>query len=783
MRIADQLRRDLHYSLRTLRRSPVFAASAVLSLALGIGANAALFSLVDALLLRSLPIERPDELVAITRPDPNGKIAPIDQAALDALNSDRTTFAGATSSSLPPDMAMTIDGAPEPSRTVARVTPTFFQVLGVVPALGRAEGAGPIAILSDRYWRSRFQSSDAVIDRPLVINDQTFRVVGVAPAGFLGVSLDAAVDIWVVDPNAQIITRQALVRLRPGVDSAAATAAAAALFHQLDLAAGRADSGPGPRVAVVPAGQGASSLRDRYRAPLLALMALVVVVLLITCTNVGNLLVVRNAGRVHELTIRAAIGASRARLMTQLVVESVVLAVIGGLGAWVVANLGVSMLLSTLPVSSVPEQLRFQTDARMLTFLTTLSFVSAVLFALVPARRATRIDLASGLRTTRGMTGPRTTRFGHWQVAAQVALSIVLLTAAMLFVRTVRNVTHFDLGFDPHNLIQVELVRDPPIRTAELRGVQERLFAAVAAVPGVESVSAYNAPAFPQYFQGVAQFDGPGGGSVGPDFLKTMRIPLLRGRAFTDDDVTRPQAVAVVNEAYEREILNGEAIGKVIQNGPFNVEIVGVIGNAALHNVRWREPVLYRVGLRDGRFMTALEVRTSGDASTMVRSVGQTVQATVPGYMLSARTMDDVILQSIARERMVATTSVSFATLGLVLAAFGLFGVAAFAVAERTSELGLRIAIGAGAWDVIRESLAGTVRLVGVGLVVGTGAALALANVLGAQISGLLFGLTATDWTNVLAAALLMMAVAVIACVVPAMRATRIDPLRAIRSE
>ena len=782
MRLIDQLRRDLHDSLRTLRRSPVFAASAVLSLSLGIGANAALFSLVDALLLRSLPIAHPDELVAITRPDPSGKLAAIGRA-LDALNSDTTTFAGATSSNVLPEMTMTIDGAPEASRTIARVTPAFFHVLSVAPALGRTEGAGAIAILGDRYWRSRFQASTAVIDRPLVIDGETYRVTGVAPAGFLGVPLDAVVDVWIINPNAPFISREAIVRLRPGVGPAAAHSAAEALFRRLDAEAGHADTGPGPRVAVAPAGQGSSSLRERYRAPLLALMALVVVVLLITCTNVGNLVVVRNSGRVRELTVRAAMGAGRARLMTQLVVESVVLAVIGGAGAWFVANWGVSMLLATLPVSSVPEQLRFQTDARMLAFLAGLSFISAVLFALVPARRATRIDLASALKMTRAMAGPRTGRFGHWQVAAQVALSVVLLTAAMLFVRTVRNVTHFDLGFDSHNLIQVELVRDPPIRSAELRSVQERLFAAVAAVPGVESVSAYNAAAFPQYFAGVPHIDGPFGGSVGPDFFKTMRIPLLRGRTFTDDDVTRPQAVAVVNEAYEREILNGDAIGKRIQNGPFNVEIVGVVGNASLHNVRWRDAGLYRVGLRDERFMTALAVRTSADAASLVRSVAQTVQTTVPGWMLSAQTMDDVILRSIARERMVATTSVSFATLGLMLAAFGLFGVAAFTVAERTSELGLRIAIGARPRDVIRESVGGTVWLVGAGLMIGAAAATALANLLGARISGLLFGLTPTDWTSVLAAALVMMVGAVIACVVPALRATRIDPLTAIRSE
>ena len=276
MRFIDQVRRDLHYSLRTLRRSPVFAASAVLSLSLGIGANAALFSLVDALLLRSLPVARPDELVAITRPDPSGKLTPIGRA-LDALNSDTTTFAGAASSNVLPEMMMTIDGAPEPSRTIARVTPAFFHVLGVVPALGLAEGSGPIAILGDRYWRSRFQSSDAAIDRTLVIDGQMYRVTGVAPPGFLGVSLDAVVDVWIVDPNAPFISREAIVRLRPGVGPAAAHSAAEALFHQLDAESGRADAGPGPRVAVVPAGQGSSSLRERYRAPLLALMALVLV--------------------------------------------------------------------------------------------------------------------------------------------------------------------------------------------------------------------------------------------------------------------------------------------------------------------------------------------------------------------------------------------------------------------------------------------------------------------------------------------------------------------------
>src|SRR6476660_8713550 len=225
MRLIDQLRRDLPDSLRTLRRSPVFAASAVLSLSLGIGANAALFSLMDALLLRSLPIAHPDELVAITRPDPSGKLAPIGRA-LDALNSDNTTFAGATSSNVLPEMTMTIDGAPEASRTIARVTPAFFHVLSVAPALGRTEGAGAIAILGDRYWRSRFQASTAVIDRPLVIDGETYRVTGVAPAGFLGVSLDAVVDVWIINPNAPFISREAIVRLRPGVGPAAAHSAA-----------------------------------------------------------------------------------------------------------------------------------------------------------------------------------------------------------------------------------------------------------------------------------------------------------------------------------------------------------------------------------------------------------------------------------------------------------------------------------------------------------------------------------------------------------------------------
>ena len=776
---------DLRFAVRTLWKSRSFAVVTVLSLGIGIGANTALFSLVDALLLRSLPVEAPDLLVNISRGSASAKKIGLDAGTIDALNSLNTIFSGVTASSGMPRPLVSIDGADEPDRAVQIVTTNFFQVLGISAQLGRLESREPAAIISDRFWSVRFSRDPDLLRRTVSVGGRMYAIAGVAPGGFHGLSLDASVDLWLTSRSLPPVA-VALARLRPGVDPGEAAHAADALFQRLDATSPQPRAGPPPRTEVSPGGQGSSNLRQQYGGPLLALMALVVLVLLITCVNIGNLLVLRNGARVRELTLRAALGAGRSRLVALLTIESLVLAGAGGAVAWLAADWGVSAILSSLPVEEIPEPLRFRLDARMFLFLAALSVTSALLFSLLPAWRAARVDLTTALRTGLAhatLAGQR--RRGSWLVVAQVALSVVLVAGAGLFVQTVRNAMRIETGFDPHNLIQVELAgRQMRFRPEEIRGVQERLLERVAAVPGVHAVTSYVSQLFPPWLAGLAHPDGTFGGSVGPDFFEIMRIPLRRGRLLTRDDVTRPQPVAVVSESYEREIFPGEnVLGKRIQNGPFLVEVVGVVADAKLSNLRWKDAMIYRVGLREAYMPSSLQVRTSLDPASVMPAIALAVQSVHPRLLLSIRTVDDVIARSLARERLVAATSGFFAVIGLVLAGMGIFGVAAFAVAQRTNELGLRIALGASRSAVIREALRDTARVVSIGLGLGLSAAIALARLVESLVADLLLGLTATDAANLLTALAIMTGSAVTACLLPAFRATRIDPLQALRHE
>ena len=483
---------DLRYAVRTLWKSRSFAVVTVLSLGIGIGANTALFSLVDALLLRSLPVEAPDRLVNISRASVSSKKIGLDAGTIDALNRLNTIFSGVTASSAMPRPLVSIDGADEPDRAVQIVTTNFFQVLGISAQLGRLESPEPAAIISDRFWSVRFGRDPDVLRRTVSVGGRTYAIAGVTSRGFHGLSLDASVDLWLTSRSLPPVA-VALARLRPGVNPGEAAHAADALFQQLDATNPQPPAGPPPRTVVSPGGHGSSNLREQYSGPLLALMALVVLVLLITCVNIGNLLVLRNGARARELTLRAALGAGRSRLVALLTTESLVLAGAGGAVAWLAADWGVSAILSSLPVEEIPEPLRFRLDARMFLFLAALSVTSALLFSLLPAWRAARVDLTTALRTGLAhatLAGQR--RRGSWLIVAQVALSVVLVAGAGLFVQTVRNAVRIDTGFDPHNLIQVELAgRQMRFRPEEIRGIQERLLERVAAVPGVHAVTSY----------------------------------------------------------------------------------------------------------------------------------------------------------------------------------------------------------------------------------------------------------------------------------------------------
>jgi macrolide transport system ATP-binding/permease protein len=800
MPVVETLAKDLRFSIRTLRKSPGFTIVAVLSLALGIGANSALFSLVDALLLKTLPVKEPDRLVTVTRMmtfGGFGKPGPSMRSAYEAAERESAVFAdvmGYVPISRP---VITIDGAAEPERNVWQVTPNFFTALGLVPFIGSAQNSSinvPAAVIGYTYWQSRFNRDPNVLQRSLDINGRNYAIIGVTPPRFSGLTLDAATDVWLLTPVEGRFAPMMIARLQPGVDIKQAHARMDVLFRQEESRPDSPKLPPSivPRTDVDSAARGLSFLREQYQRPLIALMVLVTLVLLITCTNIGNLLVVRNSARTRELTLRTAMGAGRSRLITQLMVESMVLAMVGGVLAWVVAKWGVAAMLSMLPLSEIPPALEFQMDARMLAFTATVSILSAGLFALAPAWRATKVDVATGLKSAAATaTSRETRRLGRWLVAGQIALSVVLLTGAALFLQSLRNMTATDPGFDPGNLVQVEVdTRGSGYGQGKVRGVYRQLLDRLGEIPGVLSVTAVRNPLMTGALQtGSVNVQGVPVpmlvNEVGPKFFETMRVPLVRGRYFSaEDGLSEGTAPVIVNETFARMFIPAEdPIGARIDS-PAGV-VIGVVKEARLSSLRAEgQPMAYTLGLRrEPDRVSAFEIRTASDPRPLIPAMRRAVTAIHPRLLLSVRTMDHQMARNMSQERMVAGTSAFFGILGVILAAIGLFGVVSFTVSQRTSEWGIRIALGAGRWNVIRESVRDTATVFVIGLIGGAIAATIAARFAASRISGLLFGLTATDWTAVAAAAVLMITVATVACVIPALRATRVDPLKAIRYE
>jgi predicted permease len=672
----------------------------------------------------------------------------------------------------------------------------LFRDLGIQPSVGRVPDAtdDAVAIVADAWWRERFHASSDALGQVIAVDGQTYTIVGVAPARFRGLSIDTATDGWLV--SRQPATLQMIARIAPGVGMAQAQAAAQAVFRQLAVAQPEALQWvDGMHTTLVPAGRGLSQLREQYARPLLALSALVVVVLLITCTNVGNLLVLRHAGRRRELAVRVALGAGRARLVLMYAIESLILALLGGGLALLIAGWSVSILLSTLPVPAPPDGLAFRVDARVLAFAACVSIGSALLFGLVPAWRATRSDLSLVLRSnpSRGAT-QRSRRLGRGLVAGQVALSVLLLVGAGLFVQTLRNLTRLDVGFVPDGLLQVSIdTRGAGYGRGQVGALQRRLLDRVGAIPGVRSVTTSR--------NGVMQSMGrrsrvalPGralgpddawdSADVGPAFFETMAIPVRRGRTFSAADFAQGRRLVAVTEAWARRYFPGEnPVGALIGDAP-HYEIVGVVADSKIFDLRTDAgPTMYFMAPPDPDRFNALEVRTAGDVDAVARSVQAQIRDINPRLLIGVRTMRQEMARSVARERLVATTSAAFSLLGVLLASIGIFGVAAATVAQRTTELGIRMALGAGRWAVVREALSETLSVFAAGLAAGLVLAAIAVRATATVVGDLLFGVTATDTATVAGAAVVMLLVAAAACLLPARRAVSIDPLAAIRDQ
>ena len=795
--VFDILAQDVRYAVRMLWKSPAFTTVVTLSLALGIGANTALFSLVDSVLLRSLPVRTPDRLVQIQLvPNvPGGFRKPIpffERSVFDAVRAQTQIVSEVVGVWRLDRPTIGIDGGLEPAREVDQISTNFFRDLGVTPVVGRAPEPSDdaVAVISHRWWRARFDGNDAVLGRTLSIEGQPYSIIGVAPPRFHGFIVENSADVWISSPSSNRELMM-IARLKPDVTAAQAQPAVHGLLTSV-LQQRLNDFAPNLPIEteLVPAGQGLSQLRGQYKGALLALMVLVTLVLLTTCTNVGNLLMVRNASRNRELTVRAALGAGRSRLILQYLVESALLAAAGCVLGLALARWGVWIIVSMLPLPAIPESLMFYADARVLGFAAGVSLLSALLFGLAPAWRATEVDATACLRSSQGSTAPRSVRrLGRVLVACQVGLSVVLLVGAGLFVQTLQNLSRQDIGFNPDRLMQVSIdTRFAGYGKGQVGAVYRLLLESVAALPGVHSVTGVRNPVLRHSLSRMAirlpgvdfgQGEFWDGADVGPSFFETMGIPVIRGRTFTAADFAGDQrGLFVVNESWvKRYFPNDDPVAR-------QIGIIGVVSDVKLDGVRTEvRPMMFAMAAKEPDRVNALEVRTASDPEAVVPGIREAIQRINPKLLVGIRTMHEDIERDIAKERMVAALSAFFSFLGLLLASIGIFGVASYAVAQRTKELAIRRALGADRWSVIRESLRETMVVFGLGLALGTLAAIAAVRVTDSLIADLLFGLTATDAGNIAAAVTVMVTLALAACVLPAHRATTIDPLAGLRDE
>src|SRR5262245_53030600 len=863
--------RDLRYAVRGLSRSPLFTAVAVLSIALGIGANTAIFTLVDEVLMRMLPVKSPGELVLFNGSRNHyGSNAGGNMLSFPMYEDFRNSFVDSPAAPTMPRVSQAVPNpAPTPKvfsgvfarRSMAMVvgidgqservpaeivSGTYFPVLGVGAAIGRVitpdddreRHAGAVAVLSYDYWRTRFGADPNVLGKTIVANNHKLTIVGVSQAGFDGVDIGYVPNLRVpismkaeMTPNWDDMDNRrsrwvnVFGRLKPGVAREQALAALQPYFHgtleQEVLDAAFSNTTPYTReqflkgtMDLLPAAQGRSPIRQQLSQPLRMLLGIVAGVLLIACANVASLLIARAAARQKEIAVRLALGASRARIVGQLLVESVLLGAIGGVLGLFIASWTVKFLLEFLPTSETPHVITGALNYRVLAFNFALALATGLLFGLTPALRSTRPSLAPTLKDQVGSVVGGGVRLRKALVVAQVTISVLLLISAGLFIRTLRNLRFLDLGIKPESMIAFNVSpaasgytpdRIPPLykslvqRLSAEPGVQSVAFAQMGLLEGNEWDSTVTVEGY-QAQQG--EFVNPYCNSVSPGYFKTMGVPVLRGRefdardegakgdgpAFGNDGRGNGYSHVIVNESFAKKYFGDQdPIGRHIGFGgnpgtPTPLEIVGVVRDSKYTGVRDDIPRTLFFPLLEERTPASVVVyiRTTADPATGFSAAQRTVRAldsNVPVYNL--RTLERQIDRSLVVERFVATLSTAFGVLATLLAVVGLYGVMAFTVARRTREIGVRMALGAVQGDVVWLVMREVLVLVTAGMILGLGAAWGLGRLVGAQ----LYGVTPNDPVTIAAAAGILGAVSLAAGYIPAIRATRVNPVLALRYE
>jgi predicted permease len=823
----EELLQDLRYGARTLRKNPGFTAVAVLTLALGIGANTSLFSVVNAVLLNPLPYPHPEQLVTLHESKPNFRAGSISYPNFRDWQKDNRTF---SSMAVTRATSFTLSGLGEAEQISARfITSDFFSILGVQPVLGRYFGAGedeigaaPIVLISAGFWQRKFGGSREVLGKSLNLDGKSYAIVGVTPANFDIFQRSArAIDVYaplgqwsnpLLPQRTAGLGLHGVGRLKPGVTLEQATADMASVTSNLAKAYADADEGIG--ATIIPFRK---DMLGDVQPVLLVLLGAVGFVLLIACVNVANLLLARSAARRREFAIRAALGAGQGRLIRQLLTESILLALAGGTMGIALAQSATRAALGVLP-ARLPRAAGIHVDAHVMLFTAAISLFAGILFGLAPAWKTSPPHVHEDLKESgRGGSGTRH-RAQSIFVIAEMALALVLLVGAGLMVRSLVALWNIDPGFSSHNVLTFGLSLPPSLINAPpaaIRAYVRDLDAKFAATPGVEAASQAWA-AFPMANDDEQLFwiDGepkPANENdmkwtlnyvVQPDYLRVMGIPLRRGRFFTVHDDEHSPLVAVVDEAFAHKYFGDEdPIGKRIRINRISLtgdgtsaQIVGVVGHVSqwgldsdsteqlraqmyLHCLQMPDDYIAGVPGGGGSFMA---LRSNAAPSQLLDVLRQTNrQINSEQVIYEAQTMDAIISGTLAARRFSMILLATFAALALLLSSVGIYGVISYLVGQRTHEIGVRIALGASRFDVLRMVLSHGAKLAAIGVAIGVAASLALTQLMGTM----LYGVSATDPVTFAGVAALLTLVALAACCIPARRATRVDPVVALRCE
>ncbi len=832
LRLWNELRADLRYALRSLRQSPGFTAVAVISLALGIGANTAIFSLAEDVLLKPLAVDHPEQLRLLSWvAGPHSPIHSIwglfshnsspsfSYPVFKELQHRNDAFQSLFAFKEIYRLTATIDGHAE--QTAAElVSGNMYRSLSIQSIAGRSitpiddASTNAVAVISDAFWSRRFGRSTSIVGKQFELNRTPITIIGVNPPDFKGVETGFSPDFFLpislqpqIIPSDLNVTGSLLTsakdwwvsvmgRLKPGITDAQAQAELSILLEQaVKSTIPKEKTKDMPRIRLNKGNRGFDELRRDFAQSIYVLLALVSLVLLIACVNLANLLLARSAARQHEMGIRLALGAGRARILRQVFTESLLLALFGGVGGLFLGYCGRNLIPALMSASWSPSNLEGLFDARVVAFTVGATFCTAILFGVAPAWRSTRADVNSSLSNSRRMTKSRDkSALGKALIAFQVSLSVLLLIGAGLFVRTLLNLESAKLGFQPAHvlLFGIDLPRTQypaPKRVPAYQQIESKL----ESIPGVEFVSLSESPLIGNGISTTDDLRLPGKPDpsdlrttiswVSPGFFQTMGIPIVYGRPFNVHDTTSSERVIVLNQRLAKILFpRVNPVGLMLQNGKDLVKVVGISGDTKYSNLRTDPPPTFYLDYaqdKDADTMT-FEIKTAVKPDSLIPALRKAVASIDKDLpLIDVRTQNQQISATLVQEKAFSALTTGFGILALALASIGIYGLMAYNVARRVNEIGIRLALGAQARQILSMILREGLLLALSGIVLGVIAALGLTRL----IAAMLYGITPTDPLTITAAALLLLAVAVLSAFLPARRASRIEPTVALRHE